>query len=285
LSFAAIFNRLTPIVNLLYKKCLSEGKREVKMIKKTSKSDFSLNKSPNGGVKLIRSGIPGMDDLLKGGIREGSAVLVSGGPGTGKTILALQFLIEGAKNGEPSLLVVYDTGDGELLDHADTLGLELRKYVESGMITLLKQDVLIKKVPSLAVPLDMINQKKIKRVALDSLTMFSYIHVSDDKDYRLKIVNFLESMKNITLMATAEASGLNIDEVNFRPEDFMFDGVVFLTKIRQEASFERVIHVSKMRGQDHQINVYPFSIGQGGITVYPNQLPFSLLREEGKNKR
>ena len=65
MSFAAIFNRLTPIVNLLYKKCLSEGKREVKMIKKTSKSDFSLNKSPNGGVKLIRSGIPGMDDLLK----------------------------------------------------------------------------------------------------------------------------------------------------------------------------------------------------------------------------
>ena len=61
--------------------------------------------------------------------------MVSGGPGTGKTILALQFLIEGAKNGEPSLLVVYDTGDGELLDHADTLGLELRKYVESGMIT------------------------------------------------------------------------------------------------------------------------------------------------------
>src|SRR3989344_6533053 len=140
------------------------------MIKKTSKPNFSSNKSPNGGVKLIKSGTPGMDDLLKGGIREGSAVLLSGGPGTGKTIIAIQFLIEGAKNGEPGLLVTYDTGDKELLDNADTLGLELRKYVDSGQITLLKQDIIIKKVPSLAIPLELIARKKIKRVALDSLT-------------------------------------------------------------------------------------------------------------------
>ena len=256
------------------------------MIKpKANKNNSVFHKNANAGVKLINSGVPGLDELFKGGIREGSKVLISGGPGTGKTIIALQFLIEGAKKGENGLLIVYDGNNEELLSYADTLGLELRMYVNTGKITLLKEEVVIKKLPSLAVHMNLINSKKIKRVALDSLTMFSYIHITDDKDYRLKIVNFLGNLKGVTLMATAEASGLNIDEVYFRPEDFLFDGLIFLTKVRQEASFERVLHISKMRGQDHELNIYPFVISSGGITTYPHQLPFSLLREEGKNKK
>jgi len=84
-------------------------------------------------------------------------------------------------------------------------------------------------------------------------------------------------MKNVTLLATAEARSFQIDNIHFLPEDFLFDGIIFLTKLRQQAAFERVLHVGKMRGQDHLINIFPFNIGNGGVTVYPDQLPFALI--------
>lgn len=221
-----------------------------------------------------------MDEILTGGVVKNSSILVSGGPGTGKSIFTMQFLLEGAKNGEPGLCILYDTEEEKYLNYADVLGIPLRKYVKEKKLFLVKQPVVVKKVPSLAVPLQLIIKHKIKRVALDSLTMFSYIHVSDNEDYRYEIINFLERMKGVTLLATSEASSFTVDEVTFKPEDFLFDGLIFLTKVRQEASFERVVHVSKMRCQNHLINIYPFTIGKGGITVHPTQMPFSLMREE-----
>ncbi len=235
-------------------------------------------------IQKLKSGVPGLDEILKGGVREKCALLVSGGPGTGKSIMAMQFLVEGAKRGEAGLCILYDTEKDEFLEYADFLGIALRKYELSGMVSILKQPLLLKKIASLSVPLQLIKKKKIKRVVLDSLTMFAYIHVSDDRDYRKQIISFLENMSDVTVLATAEASGLNIDDVLFKPEDFLFDGVVFLAKVRQEASFERVLHVSKMKGQEHSINIFPYSIGSGGITVYPDQLPFSLMRGETKPK-
>ena len=231
----------------------------------------------------LKTGVPGLDQILKGGINKNSTILVSGGPGTGKSIFAMQFLLEGAKNNELGLCILYDTDEDEYLNYAESLGIPLRKYVKEKKIFMVKQPIAVKKSPSLAAPLQLINSNKIKRVTLDSLTMFAYIHVSDDRDYRMEIVNFLERMKDVTLLATSEATGSNIDEVNFKAEDFLFDGVVFLTKVRQESSFERVLHVSKMRGQDHLIDVFPFFIGEGGITVYPDQIPFALVaKEEGE---
>ena len=227
----------------------------------------------------LKTGIPGLDEILKGGIREKSAVLVSGGPGTGKTILAMQFLAEGARRGEAGMYILYDTEKEELLDYAHDLGIDLRKY-EGKQLFIVKQPLLVQKTPSLAIPLQLLRDKKIKRVVLDSLTMFSYVHVTEDRSYRAEIVTFLERMKDITLVATAEAAGSYFDSISYKPEDFLFDGIIFLAKIRQEASFERVLHVAKMRGQEHLMNVYPVSVGEGGMKVYPDQLPFSLMGRE-----
>jgi len=200
----------------------------------------------------LKTGIPGLDNILKGGFLGNSAVLISGGPGTGKSLMGMQFLVEGAKNKEPGLCILYDTEAEEFLNYADSLGIPVREYEKKGLITILKEPVVVRRVAPLASPVSLIKQKNIRRVVLDSLTMFSYLHVLDDRDYRMKILDFLRAMKNVTLLATAE--------------------------VRQDAAFERVLHVSKMRGQDHLMNVYPFSIEMGGVKVYPDQLPFALMK-------
>ncbi|PIZ51241.1 hypothetical protein COY27_04435 [Candidatus Woesearchaeota archaeon CG_4_10_14_0_2_um_filter_33_13] len=239
--------------------------------------------------KKISTGIPGLDEVLKGGLRENNSVLISGGPGTGKSIMGMQFLIEGAKKKEKGLCILYETRKEDYITYAEELGLGIKKYIDSGMIEIAQQPIVIKKIVSLDAPLSKIREGKVKRVVLDSLTMFSYIHISEDRDYRKKIIDFLDQVKNVTLVATAEATGPNLDEYNFRPEEFLFDGVIRLTKVRLEASFERVMHVSKMRGQEHEIKVYPFFIDKGGLKIYPDQFPFSLVEEmkpqKSKNKK
>ncbi|MBU0470741.1 MAG: hypothetical protein KKA62_03880 [Nanoarchaeota archaeon] len=234
--------------------------------------------------KLLETGVPGLDKILKGGITENNAVIISGGPGTGKTVLALQFLIEGAKKGEPGLLLVYD-GEEDMVKYADSFGIDLRKYIKSGLITIMQQPILLRKISNLGVPIRLIKDKKIKRVALDSLSMYSYCQVVDRNDYRRAMVTFLHNMKSVTLMATNESKGSNIDEMDFGPEDFLFGGVILLAKVRSEATFERVIHVSKMRGQNHLLDIYPYTIGKGGIKAYPDQLPFSLMDQENVTKK
>ena len=237
--------------------------------------------------KKIPTGVPGLDEVLKGGLKEKNSILVSGGPGTGKSIVGMQFLLEGAKKKEKGICILYDTHKEDFLAYAKELGIDLEKHIKSKMIEIIQQPIVMKKVASLEAPLAAIRSGKVKRVVLDSLTMFSYIHVSEDRDYRKKIVDFLDNMRDVTLVATAEASGENLDEINFKPEEFLFDGVIRLTKVRQESTFERVMHVSKMRGQDHEIKIYPFFIEKGGMHIYTDQYPFSLVdsRVEFKAKK
>ena len=232
--------------------------------------------------ELIKTGVPGLDEVLKGGLKKNLSVLLSGGPGTGKTILAMQFLLEGAKNGEPGLYMLYDNEE-RFVEYAKSLVIDFEPFIKKGLIHILKQPI-IGMVSTLAEPIEIIKKKKIKRVVLDSLTMFSYVYINDEREYRKSIVKFLENMKDVTLFATSESSGATMDELNFRAEDFLFDGVIFVAKIRQEASFERVLHVSKMRGQNHLIDIYPLFIEQGGVTVYPDQLPFALIAQDNKKQ-
>ncbi len=239
-------------------------------------------------IPRIKTGVPGLDEILKGGLRDKNSLLISGGPGTGKSILALQILLEGARQGEPGLCILYDN-EVHYVECAQELGLELQKYIDNGTITLIKQPLLGNRITALAIPLEVIRKKKIKRVLLDSLTMFAYLQSGEDKEYRKEIIKFLQNMQDVTLIATSESYGPNVDDNNFKAEDFLFDGVIFLTKVRQEATFERVLHVSKLRGQQHLMNLFPFTIEQGGVKVYPDQVPFSLYEgvqdKNGKSKK
>ena len=232
---------------------------------------------------LVKMGVPGLDKVFKGGVRAGSSVLLSGGPGTGKTIFTMHFLLEGLKNKEPCMYILYDTKN-KFLDYSDTLGLDLRKYYDNGLLTIVEQPVVGRQFASLSGPLAVVKKKKIKRVALDSLTMFAYVYSVQEKEYRQEIVNCVNGMRDVTLVATTENNEPDLDAARYKPEEFLFDGVIFLTRVREEATFERVLHVSKMRAQDHLLNIVPFSIGQGGVKVYPDQLPFSLIEQDNNKK-
>jgi|SRR3989344_1277648 len=235
-------------------------------------------------MNLIKTGIPGLDEIFKGGIKENSSVLLSGGPGTGKSILALQFIIEGAKLGQPGLFISAEQSIDDLKENAVSLGFDIDKYEKEKKIILLEQTISSKKLVSIAAPLSLIKKHNIKRVALDSLTLFGYTHAAGEMDYRKEVLSFIQAMKEakITLLATSEKTVTDTHVLRYESEDFLFDGLVLLTEVRKASSFERVIHIVKMRGQSHLLDAYPFKIEKGGIRVYPDQIPFSLIEKESK---
>lgn len=233
-------------------------------------------------LSLIKTGIKGFDTILKGGLRQNSSVLITGGPGTGKTIFALQFIVEGAKFGEAGLYITFEESVESLREYAESIGIDLRGFEKKGLITLVQQPISNKKIMSIAAPLNVIKQKNIKRVVLDSLTLFEYMHVAGTMDFRKEVLDFTLRMKEagVTLISTSQKHVVNFDAMDFQPQDFLFEGVVVVAKIRKSSSFERCLSVVKLRGQDHLIDIYPFTIKKGGIEVYPNELPFSLIEKD-----
>ena len=238
-------------------------------------------------LNLIKTGIKGLDAVLKGGLRQNSSILLTGGPGTGKTILALQYICEGAKLGEAGLYITFEETVESLREYADSVDLNLRELEKKGLVTLVQQPISDKKIMSIAAPLNVIRQKKIKRVALDSLTLFEYMHVAGTMDFRKEVLDFILRMKEagVTLLATSQKATVNFDQLEYQPQDFLFEGVIVLTKVRKSSSFERCLSVVKLRGQDHLIDIYPFAIKKGGIEIFPKEIPFSLIEQDIEDKK
>ena len=240
-------------------------------------------------MEFIKTGIPGLDEVLKGGLRKNTSILLEGDPGTGKTIFALQFIIEGAKNNEAGLYLSAEEDIDSIREYAKSLDLNLDNYEKKGLITFIQQPLKNRKLMSIAASPSFIREKKIKRIVLDSLTLFKYMHIAGEMDYRKEVLLFLENMKteDTTLLATAEVENPDIDEINYNAEDFLFEGLIRICKIRKGSSFERCLFVSKMRGQDHSLDIFPVTIRKGGIKVHTKEMPFSLIEQDitkgGKN--
>ena len=233
-------------------------------------------------TELIKSGIPGLDDIFKGGIRKNSSILLTGQPGTGKSIFALQFIIQGAQEGEPGIYITSEESVEAIREYAKSLNLELEQYEQSGLIVIMKQSITSRKILTLGEITSLMKNHQIRRVVLDSITLFQYGQQERLTNFRKELLDFLELMKEskVTLLCTSEKPITDLDRLQYEPQDFLFEGVIILMKIRKGSSFERVLHVAKMRGQDHLINVYPFIIESCGIKVRKDEIPFSLIDKD-----
>lgn len=233
-------------------------------------------------MKKVELGIPGLDEILKGGVKEGSTVLITGVPGTGKSIAAMQFIVNGALKGIPGVFITSEETMISLRENMDNIGLKVEELEKKGMLTLVEQSITSGGMISIEAPLKLIVQKKVKRVAMDSLTLFEFVYGNSVNEFRKGIISFIKQMKEsgVTLVVTSERDTSEVDGMKFRSEDFLFDGLIIMSMIRKGSSFERVIHVNKMRGQEHLIDVFPFKIGPGGVKVFPEQIPFSLIEQD-----
>ena len=236
----------------------------------------------------IKTGIPGLDQVLKGGLRKNSTLLITGSPGTGKTILALQFIYYGAKDyNDNGIFITTEDNLDDLRQNASNLGMDFKSMEGKGKIFFLQKPLATLKggLASIKGLTDAIKRNNVKRVALDSLIFFDYLYPrfnGNKMEFRRQVLMFMQEMKKggVTFLAVSERSVTDFDRLSYDMMDFVFEGFIVLSRIRKGSYFERVLTVAKVRGQDHSLDVYPVTIGDDGLKVLFDQTPFSLVEKE-----
>src|SRR5579863_1748466 len=227
------------------------------------------------GSNLTRTGNSGLDIILKGGILKGHSILVEGGAGTGKTILGLQFLYEGAMNlNEPGILLSLDVHPAKLYRDAAAFGWNLKKLEEEGKLKVILASVqaTIDQLQGENSPLEKeIRRIGTARIVLDSITLLRDM-VTDVKEFRKIIRILLNSFERegLTSMMTLETEPAQRGE--YLMERSSVDAIFYLSANLSDGREHelRRLRVTKARGQDYLSGNHTFQIVDGkGIVLYP----------------
>lgn len=228
----------------------------------------------------ISTGVEGLDKMLHGGLLPGRAYLVKGGPGSGKTTLAIHFLMEGIKKGEKVLYVSLEEPVDILKEDMKKLGLDMdvSNFVAIDA-TPVKQKRSIfeaehfeefargfkKLVDAVA---DRLKEEKYSRIVIDPITMLR-LTIRDELEYRRMFIGFLKEVArhNATLIMTSEFYNMDI-------EDYLVSGVIELREIEEGGKTLRGIKIVKFRGSAFDEGVRPYRITDEGIKVYHKESIF-----------
>jgi KaiC/GvpD/RAD55 family RecA-like ATPase len=234
-------------------------------------------------VATIETGVSGLDEVLNGGLPETAAVLVSGNPGAGKSILGLQYLHEGARDGNRGIYLSFEERASDLETAAHEIGLEeWGALVDEGLITIYdKRDLLDSEDIGTAVDrvLDDITLEEYDRLVLDSLSMFSMFFEAD-RERRTYLLRFMDILKEagVTSLLVNEQSGI-FPETEIGLENFLTDGNIYLVQTPTQSGVNRYLWVPKMRRQNVRTEIFPMDIEQGGIRVHPDAAGFAMMEE------
>jgi circadian clock protein KaiC len=220
----------------------------------------------------VPTGIEGLDEMLAGGFLEGSAVLVRGAPGTGKTSLALQYLVHGAtQRDEPGLLISFEEFPQSLHRDANSLGWDLQGLEQAGKLHMLftSPQVLLTSLQTPTSPLNrLLLENNIRRVAVDSVSHFRRLS-HDPLELRQNysaLVNAFKREGMTSILIGEESRADNSREEQGRLS-FVVDVIILLRYIEIDSAIQRGMLVLKMRGSDHIKEIRRYEIVRGGIKV------------------
>jgi len=234
----------------------------------------------SNGIQLQKclTGIKGFDEITEGGLPKNRITLISGGPGAGKTLLGIDFLVNGVmKYKERGVFMSFEETETELYEDVASLnmdlhGLVLKKEIKFEHVLLERSDIQGKgefNLEGLFIRLELaIDSIGAKRVVLDSIESL-FVGITDAGVLRLEIKRLFSwlKQKQVTAVITGEQGENTFTRHGL--EEFISDCIILLdNRVRQQVSTRR-IRVIKYRGSNHGTNEYPFVIDKDGLSVIP----------------
>lgn len=222
--------------------------------------------------KRVTTGISGLDEMLSGGFLPGSMVLVRGAPGTGKTSMALQYLIHGAnKHDEPGLLISFEEFPTALYRDAETLGWDLKGLEQAGKLHLMftSPEVFLAGLESPESQLNrLLLEANIRRLVLDSITHFNRL-TDDVQELRRLYASVANGLRRegVTAMLLGEEGRTEYRRADKGGLSFIVDAIILLRYVEIESAMQRALVVLKMRGSDHAKEIRRYEIEKGGLKV------------------
>ena len=224
------------------------------------------------------TGIRGLDEITRGGLPKGRPTLVCGGPGSGKTLLAMTFLVNGAvRFDEPGVLMTFEENAEEIAGDVASLGFDLPELIRAGKLAVDYVRVERSEIEEtgeydlegLFVRLAYaIQSVGAKRVVLDTIESL-FAGLTDDAILRAELRRLFRWLKDrgVTAVITGERGDGLLTKQGL--EEYVSDAVILLDHRVHDQVSTRRLRVVKYRGSHHGTNEYPFLIDASGISVLP----------------
>ncbi|MFO7559503.1 MAG: ATPase domain-containing protein [Desulfobacterales bacterium] len=214
----------------------------------------------------LSMGVPRLDEMMGGGLPSGYSLLVAGPSGSGKTVLATAFLSEGARRGEPGVIVAFEQTPSRSWPRT------LDDMISKNQIGLINTRTLDLSIDEIILRLrNLIHQMKATRVVIDSLSGFELaVAPTFREDFRESLFRMITVLSGlgVTVLMTSEIEDRYID-LRFSPygSAFLTDAIIVQRYIEMDSRLKRVMAVVKMRASDHSSDIRQFEIISDGIVI------------------
>jgi KaiC/GvpD/RAD55 family RecA-like ATPase len=243
--------------------------------------------------EYVQTGIPGVDTILGGvGIPQGHTILISGGPGSGKTTFAMQYLCTGAtEHSEPGVYITLDEEPEDVKKNMASFGWDLHQLEQERKLTFINVSPVrtasteragllqlgmkeFKLVKLLEAVREGVEEIGAKRVVIDPVTIFTLQYPDEiERIYAMRdlIADFRKN--GCTNLLISELRGTGLDREH-QFEEYLVQGVILLRTVLKGDKWSRMFQVTKMRGLAVDNQPRPYDITGGGIEVYPTLTVF-----------
>jgi circadian clock protein KaiC len=239
------------------------------------------------------TGIRGLDEMIGGGFPKGRVILVMGGPGTGKTILSTQFIINGIeKYNENGLFVSLDESKTHYYSEMVKFGWDLAKYeaekkfafVDASPIRHLPGEVKVGKLTigrrdfSMLSLLEAVKagaqSVKAQRIVVDPIASLIF-QFPDPVERRTAILDLIEALAALeaTTILTTELRAYGLERT-VQLEEYLAHGVIVMQTLKAGRAYVRALQIEKMREADIDVQPRPYKITASGIEVFPEETVF-----------
>jgi len=242
-------------------------------------SQSAVLSPPERHLLRVQTGIAGLDDILNGGLPKGHLYLVEGDPGTGKTTLALQFLLEGIRLGESVIYVTLSESKTELEQVAQSHGWSADSLQIYEMVP--PQDDLsaeaqytvfhpseVELADTITAILEQVDATKPQRVVFDSLSELRML-ARDPLKYRRQILALKRHFagRNCTVLLLDDRTAEGSHDLQLQS---IAHGVVMMQSLERDFGIKRRrVEIRKLRGSSYREGFHDYTIETGGIFIYP----------------
>ena len=222
--------------------------------------------------RRLSTGVPGMDEMIGGGIVAGDAVMLTGPAGSGKSTVATQFIAEGLRQGETAVIAVFEEYPEDYLARANARNSEVGRMIKGGKLELIYLRPLDLSVDeALAAILEAVQRLGASRIVIDSLSGFEVaLAPTFREDFRESLYRLVGTLTatGVTVFMTAEVPE-GFADARFTSEkvSFITDEIIVQRYVEIEGELLRVMAVIKVRGSDHSHEFRTYEITANGVEV------------------
>jgi len=224
------------------------------------------------GMETLPSGLGQLDALLGGGMHRASSTLIMGAAGTGKSTIASQFVAAAAERGQRSALFIFDESVNTLLTRCAGLGIDLRRHVESGLVSIRQVD------PGELAPGEFVqairrsvDEDQAVIVVIDSLN--GYLNAMPGEKFLIiqlhELLSYLGQMNVATVLIGAHQGLIGSQMISPVDVSYLADAVILMRYFEAEGELRQAISVVKKRGGEHERTIRELKLADAQIVVGP----------------